>query len=108
MAWSDKKAIQDYLQEMMKSSNRKRKEYGNMMSSEANEIGLEELLKISWRAALQKYFDETMYAPVTLAAYLAYACTRTDLQVRLAWCLMGFLKSTRPVMIRDRRSRSWN
>ena len=34
-----------------------------------------------------------MHAPATVAAYLAYPCTRTDLQKRLAWCLMGIKKS---------------
>ena len=34
-----------------------------------------------------------MHAPATLAAYLAYPRARTDLQVRLAWCLMGIKKS---------------
>ena len=34
-----------------------------------------------------------MHAPATVAAYLAYPCARTDLQVRLAWCLMGIKKS---------------
>ena len=33
-----------------------------------------------------------MHAPATVTAYLAYRCTRTDLQVRLAWCLMGIKK----------------
>ena len=63
------------------------------MSSRANEIGLEKLLGISWRAALQSYFDETMHSPATVAAYVAYPCTGTDLQVRLAWCLMGIKKA---------------
>ena len=63
------------------------------MSSEADETGLERLLEIHWRAALQRYFDETMHAPATVATYLAHPCTRTDLQVRLAWCLMGIKKA---------------
>ena len=63
------------------------------MSSEANKIGMEKLLEISWRAALQRYFDETMHALATVAAYLAYPCTRTDLQVRLAWYLMEIKKA---------------
>ena len=63
------------------------------MSSEANKVALEKLLEVSWRAALQRYFDETMHAPSTVAVYLAYPCTRTDLQVRLAWCLLGFKKA---------------
>ena len=34
-----------------------------------------------------------MHAPAMVAAYLAHSCTRTDLQVRLAWCLMGIKKA---------------
>ena len=93
MAWNEKQAMQEYLRELTENSNMNRKEYGTVMSSEANEIGLERLLEISWRAALQRYFDETMHAPATVAAYLAYPCTGTDLQVRLAWCLMGIEKA---------------
>ena len=93
MAWSEKRAMQEYLKGLTENSNLNRKEYGTVMSSEANEIGLEKLLEISWRAALQRYFDETMHAPATVAAYLAHPCTRTDLQVRLAWCLMGIKKA---------------
>ena len=93
MAWSEKRAMQEYLKELTENSNSNRKEYGTVMSSEANEIGLEKLLEISRRAALQRYFEETMHAPATVAAYLAHPCTRTDLQVRLAWCLMGIKKA---------------
>ena len=93
MACNEKQAMQEYLKELTENSNLNRKEYGTVMSSEANEIGLEKLLEISWRAGLQKYFDETMHAAATVAAYLAYPCTRTDLQVRLAWCLMGIKKA---------------
>ena len=93
MAWSEKRAVQEYLKGLTENSNLNRKEYGPVMSSEANEIGLEKLLEISWRAALQRYFDETMHTPAMVAAYLAHPCTRTDLQVRLAWCLMGIKKA---------------
>ena len=93
MAWNEKQAMQEYLKELTENSNLNRKEYGTVMSSEANEIGLERLLEISWRAALQRYFDKTLHAPATLAAYLAYPFTRTDLQVRLVWCLMGIKKA---------------
>ena len=93
MAWSEKRAMQEYLKELTENSNLNRKEYGTVMSSAANEIGLEKLLEITWRAALQRYFDETMHAPATVAAYLAHPCTRTDLQIRLAWYLMGFKKA---------------
>ena len=65
MAWNEKQAMQEYLKELTENSNLNRKEYGTVMSSEANEIGLEKLLEISWRAALQKYFDETVTATET-------------------------------------------
>ena len=72
MAWDEKPAMQEYLRGLTENSK---------------------LLEISWRAALQRYFDETMYEPATVASYLAYPCARTDLQVRLARCLMGIKKS---------------
>ena len=93
MAWNEKQAMKEYLRELTEISDLNRKEYGTVMSSEANEIGLQKLLEISWRAALQRYFDETMHAQATVIAYLAYPCRRADLQVRLAWCLMGIKKS---------------
>ena len=91
MAWNEKQAMQEYLKELKENLNKN--EYGTVMSSEANEIVLEKLLAIAWRAALQRCFDEIMHAPATVAAYLAYPCTRTDLQVRLVWCLMEFKKA---------------
>ena len=51
MAWAPE-AMQEYLKELTENSNLNRKEYGTVMSSEANEIGLDKLLEISWRAAL--------------------------------------------------------
>ena len=93
MAGNEKQAIQEYLRELTENSKLNRKEYGTVMSSEANEIGLKRLLEISWWAALQRYFDKTMQAPATVAVYLAYPCTRTELQLRLALCLMGIKKA---------------
>ena len=92
IAWDEKQAMQEQFKELTENSNLSQKEYGTVMSSETNEIGLEKLLEFSWRAALQRYFDETMHAPATVAAYLFYPCARTDLQVRLAWCSMGIKK----------------
>ena len=86
-------ALQENLQDLMESSIPKRKEYCILMLSLANEKGLEQLLNISWRAVLQIYFDKAMNAPATLAAYLAYPCVRTQLQMRLSWCLMVMKRS---------------
>ena len=79
-------------QAMQEGSNLERKEYGTVMSSEANENGLELLNKISWRVALPKFFDETMRTPSSVMAYIANPCVRTDLRVRLVWCLIGMKK----------------
>ena len=51
--WHDKQAMQEYLKDLMTGSNLKRKEYGTVMSTEANENGLKLLNKISWKLALQ-------------------------------------------------------
>ena len=40
MAWNEKQAMQEYLKELTENSNLNWKEYGTVMSSEANEIGL--------------------------------------------------------------------
>ena len=80
-------------QKVVKSKANAKVAYGTVMCSEANEIGLENLLEISWRVALQKYFDETMHAPAKVATYPAYPCARTDLQVHLAWCLIRVKRS---------------
>ena len=61
MACSEKHAMQEFLQELTEDSNLNQKEYGTMMSSGANEIELEKLLEIAWRAALHRYFDNTMH-----------------------------------------------
>ena len=89
MVWLDKQAMQEYLKELETGSNLKREEYESVMSSEADENGFEILNKTSWRIALQKYFDQTMRTPSSVRAYMANPCVRTDLQVRLLWCLIG-------------------
>ena len=47
MAWNEKQAMQEYLKELTENSNLNRKEYGTVMSSDANKNGLEKLLEIS-------------------------------------------------------------
>ena len=64
-------------------------QYGTVMSSEANVEKLRNFLA----GGPPEILRETMHAPATVAAYLAHPCTRTDLQVRLAWCLMGIKKA---------------
>ena len=82
-------------------SNLKRKKYGTVMSSEANENGLELLNKVCRMVALQKYFDETM-------AYIANPCVRTHLQVRLMWCLIGIRKWEYGATIETKAKYIWN
>ena len=102
MAWHDKQALQENLKELITGSNLKRKEYGTVMSSEANENGVELLSETSWKAALQKFFDETMRTPSSVMAYLANPCVRTVLQVRLVWCLVGIKRREHEATIETR------
>ena len=85
--------MQEYLKELTENSNLKRKEYGDVMSTETNENGPEQLLKFSLSVALQRYSDKTMNTSSTVAAYLTYPCVKTELQVRLAWCLKVIKRS---------------
>ena len=77
MAWYDKQAMQEYLKDLVTGSNLRSKEYGTVISWEANENGLELLNKVSWKSALQRYFDETMRTPSSLMAYIANPGVRT-------------------------------
>ena len=109
MAWHDKQAMREYLKEPETNSNLKRKENGTVMSSEANENGLEFLNKTSWMVALQKYFDKTMHTPSSVLAYMANPCVRTDLHVRLVWCLVRIRNgSMKPPSRRRPENSSWN
>ena len=47
MTWSEKKAMREHLQELVEGSNLKRKEYGTVMSSEANESGLKQQVRLA-------------------------------------------------------------
>ena len=64
-----------------------------LLSLEANDNELEQLLKFSWTVAFKKNFDKFTNAPSKVAPNLAYPCVRTKLQMRLAWCMMGFKRS---------------
>ena len=109
ISWNDKQAMQEYLKELITGSNLKRKEHGTVISTEANENGLELQSKVSWKAALQKYFDETIRTPSSVIAYLAISCVRTILQVRLVWCLVGIRKwDMKPSLRRKLERSSWS
>ena len=89
MEGHDKQAMQGYLKKLVTGSNLKKKEYSTVMSTGANEDSLEFLVKITWRTALPKCFDETMRQPSKMTAYLANPYVSTNLQERLMWCLVG-------------------
>ena len=63
IAWHDKQAMQEHLKELETGSNLKRKEYGTVMSLEANENGLEFLNKTSWRVAYRSISTKQCVLP---------------------------------------------
>ena len=76
MPWHNKQAMQEYLKELVTGSKMKRKDYGTVMSTEANKDGLEQL-------AFQKSLNDQMNTSSTVTAYLAKPCVRKNLQVIL-------------------------
>ena len=63
------------------------------MSSEANQKGLEQLLRVSQRIEPQKYFEATTTAPPTVTVFLANQFIRTDLQVEMMLFSLGTAKT---------------
>ena len=61
------------------------------MSSEANQKGLEQLLRVSQRIEPQK--STTTTAPPTVTAFLANQFIRTELQVEMMLCSVGTAKT---------------
>ena len=104
MVWIEKKSLQEHFKELLKISNCKQNEYGTVMLSEASEIGLEHLVKISWKVSLQMFLDKSMNSSLKKTAHLSYLRVRTEVQVWLEWCMMG-IKRTEYEASNDSRSK---
>ena len=92
MALEDKSAMEGYLETMVQGTTLKQKAYGNLASSEMQAETIEHLVSLPWKTVVLRYFEEEMRTTPKIHALIAVPYVRTELQLRLAWCLIGLTR----------------
>ena len=92
MALEDEKAMEGYLETMLRGTTHKQKAYGTLASSEMQAETIEQLVSLPWKAVVLKYFEEEMRTAPRIHALMAVPYVRTELQLRFAWCMMGLTR----------------
>ena len=92
MALEDEKAMEGYLETMLRGTTLKQKAYGTLASSEIQAETMEQLVSLPWKAVLLRYFEEEMRTAPRIHALMAVPYVRTELQLRFAWCMMGLTR----------------
>ena len=89
MALEEEKAVEGYLETMLRGTTLKQKAYGTLASSEIQAEMMEQLVSLPWKAVVLRYFEEEMRTAPRIHALMAVPYVRTELQLRFAWCMMG-------------------
>ena len=63
-----------------------------MVSSEMHAETIEQFVSLPWRAVVLRYFEEEMRTMPKIHAVIAIPYVRTELQLRLAWCMIGLTR----------------
>ena len=92
MALEDKNAMEGYLETMMQGTTLKQKVYGTLASSEIQAETIEQLVSLSWKAVVLRYFEEEMRTLPKIHALIAVPYVRTELQLRFSWCMIGLTR----------------
>ena len=92
MALEDKNAMEGYLETMMQGTTLKQRAYGTLASSEMQAELIEQLVRLPWKAVLLRYFEEEMRTTPRIHALIAVPYVRTELQLRLDWCMIGLTR----------------
>ena len=92
IALENKSAMEGYLEMMMQGTTLKQKAYGTLVSSEKHAEKIEQLVILPWRAVVLRYFEEEMKTMPKIHALIAIPYARTELQLRLAWCMIGLTR----------------
>ena len=92
MALEDKSAMEGYLETMMQGTTLKQKAYRTLVSSEMHAKTIEQLVSLPWRAVELRYFEEEMRTTPKIHALIAVPYVRTELPLRLAWCMIGLTR----------------
>ena len=89
MALEDEKAMEGYLETMLRGTTLKQKAYGTLALSEIQAETMEQLVSLPWKAVVLRYFEEDTRTAPRIHALMAVPFVRTELQLRFAWCMMG-------------------
>ena len=92
MALEDKSAMEGYLETMLQGTTLKQKAYGTLASSEMQAETIEQLVSLPWKAVVLRYFEEEMRTTPRIHDLMALPYVRTELQLRIAWCMMGLTR----------------
>ena len=79
MALEDEKAMEGYLETMLRGTTLKQKAYGTLASSEMQAETIEQLVSLPWKAVVLKYFEEEMRTAPRIHALMAVPYVRTEL-----------------------------
>ena len=93
IAPEDKSAMEGYLETMMQGTTIKQKAYSTFVSSEMHAETIEQLVSLPWREVVLKHFEKGMRTGPKVHALIAISNTRTELQLRFAWCMSGLTRS---------------
>ena len=93
IALEDKDTMEGYLETMMQGTTIKQKAYGTFVSSEMHAETIEQLVGLPWSAVVLRNFEEGMRTSPEVHALIATPYTRTELQLRFAWCMIGLTRS---------------
>ena len=92
MALEDKSAMESYLETKLQGITLKQKAYGTLASSEMQAETIEQLVSLTWKAVVLRYFEEELRTTPRIHALMAVPYVRTELQLRFAWCMMGLTR----------------
>ena len=92
IALENKGAMECYLETMIQDTTMKQKAYGTLVSSEMHAKTIDQVVSLTWRAVLLRRFKEEVRTTTKIHALIAILYVRTELQLRLAWCMTGLTK----------------
>ena len=78
MALEDEKAMEGYLETMLRGTTLKQKAYGTLASSEIQAETMEQLVSFPWKAVVLRYFEEEMRTAPRIHALMAVPYVRTE------------------------------
>ena len=92
MALDEKTAMEGYFEVMMQGTTLKQKAYETLVSSEMHVETIGQLVSLPWREVVLRYLEEEMRTTPKIHALIAITYVGTELQLRLAWCMIGLTR----------------